>query len=76
VSRQAKELMIAKLLKMMTITTLLAVVVVDIWRFTTLFVEIQIFDADFGRQIRIVGVDLVELIGKESILRLGITANR
>jgi len=68
--------MIAKLLKMMIITTLTAVVVVDIWRFTTLFVEIQIFDADFGRQIRIVGVDLVELIGKESILRLGITANR
>jgi hypothetical protein len=31
------------------------------------FVEIRIFDADSGLEIRIVGVDLVELIGKRSI---------
>eukprot|EP00984_Skeletonema_dohrnii_P030127 scaffold21312_cov70-Skeletonema_dohrnii-CCMP3373.AAC.2 len=59
----------------MMITTLLAVVVVDMAIYYS-FVKIRIFDADLGRQIRIVGVDLVELIGKRSIFGLGITVNR
>jgi len=75
VSRKAKELINAKLLKMMIIITTLLVVVEEDWKLV-LFVKIRIFDADFGLQIRIVGVDLLELIGKRSILRLDTTTIR
>jgi len=40
------------------------------------FIEIQIFDVDSELEIRIVEVDLVELIGKRSIFGLDTTTNR
>eukprot|EP00984_Skeletonema_dohrnii_P030442 scaffold21927_cov56-Skeletonema_dohrnii-CCMP3373.AAC.1 len=59
----------------MMITTLLAVVDVDMAIYYS-FVKIRIFYADSELEIRIVGVDLVELIGKRSIFGLETTTNR
>ena len=41
-----------------------------------LFLEIWIWNVTLGLQIRIVGVDLVELIGKRLIFGLETTINR
>eukprot|EP00984_Skeletonema_dohrnii_P031459 scaffold23975_cov78-Skeletonema_dohrnii-CCMP3373.AAC.2 len=76
VSRKARELSVAALMKMMMITTLMAVVEFNIMSICYSFVEIRIFDADFGLEIRILTPSRVELIGKTSILRLETTTNR
>ena len=62
VSRQARE-MEDLMLSLMLIMTLKAVVEVNMSIYYS-FVDIRSFDADSGLQMRIVGVDLVELIDK------------
>jgi hypothetical protein len=59
----------------MMITTLTAVVEVNVSIYFS-FVEIRIFDADFGLQSRILTPSRVELIDKRSLLRLDTTTNR
>ena len=62
------------MLSIMMITTLTAVVVNVSISFS--FVKIRIFDADLGRQIRILTPSRVELIDKGSIFGLETTINR
>jgi len=73
VSRKAREL---ELMMMLLVTLIMMAVVEDNMLICCSFVKIRIFDADFGLQSRIVGVALVELIDKRSILCLETTTNR
>lgn len=63
------------MLLVMLIMTLMAVVEVNMLICCS-FVKIRIFDADLELEIRILRVDLVELIDKRSILCLESTTNR
>mmetsp|Transcript_12615 Transcript_12615/g.18826 ORF Transcript_12615/g.18826 Transcript_12615/m.18826 type:complete len:89 (-) Transcript_12615:514-780(-) len=71
VSRMAKEL---KLIMLMMV--LITAVEVNTLTTRYSFVEIRIFDADFGLEIRILTPSRVELIGKRSIFGLETTTNR
>ena len=76
VSRQARELsLLLSMLSIMMITVLTAVVDFTTYNYFS-FVEIRIFDADLGRQIRILTPSRVELIGKGSIFGLETAINR
>ena len=66
---------IMMLMKMM-VTTLMAVVEVNIMPICYSFVEIRIFDFDFGLQVRILTPSRVESVDRRSILRLETTINR
>ena len=74
VSRQARE-MEDLMLSLMLIMTLTAAVGVNMSLYYS-FVEIRIFDADFGLEIRILTPSRVELIDKGSIFGLETTTNR
>ena len=77
VSRQAKELLVGTLLILLMMMILTVVEVeVNIMSISFSFVKIRIFDADLGRQIRILTPSRVELIGKGSIFALKTITNR
>ena len=69
------EMLLEMMLEMMIITTLTAVVEVNV-SISFSFVKIRIFDADLGRQKRILTPARVELIDKGSIFGLETTINR